>query len=137
MKTFLIKLTLIAALTIFALYNYRFLSFDKGWSNFSINKNEDISAIVNIKSTPTKVEYYKKTFSNNEYIYRIFISTNEENYLLHARQYDIDNLDLIANFDKNIKPNLIKPIPFYVEIIIGLIILIIPFGRKNKNLNPT
>ena len=130
---FIVKLIIILGLACFALVNYRCLTFDKGWSTVSINNNESVSAFKLINSIPSKIEYYEKTISNNEYGYKVFIVTNGDNYLLDATEQDIQALDVLGIFASNIKPEKIAPIPFYVEIIIGVIVLIIPVRRKKKS----
>lgn len=127
---FIIKLALIIGLVLFAFINYRIFSFDKGWVDVSINGRENISAVSLINSIPTKIEYYKKTIKNNEYDYKIYIETSKDNYLFDATEKDIQALDILGLFATNIKPQKVTPIPFYVEIIIGFLIIIIPFGRR-------
>lgn len=130
---FILKTILLLVLILFALINYRCLSINKGWSTVNINNKETISAIKFINSIPTKIEYYKKTIKNNEYDYKIYIETNDKNYLFDATYESIQTLDIIGIFAKDIKPQEITPIPFYIEIIIGFIIIIIPFGKKQEN----
>lgn len=86
-----------------------------------------ISTIVGIK----KVEYYENTIQN-EYKYKVYIVTNEDAYLLNATQEDIDSFSLLGIFSDNIQPEKITPIPFYVEIVVGLIIIFFPTGKKKK-----
>ena len=129
---FILKLIILIGLTVFALVNYRILSLDKGWSIVDINNKTSISAVELINSIPTKIEYYKKTISNSEYDYKVFISTNEKNYLFDAKEEEIKALDFLGLFAKNLSPEKITPIPFYCEIVVGIIILIVPFGRRRK-----
>ena len=130
---FIIKTILLISLTLFALIDYRCLSIEKGWSIVEVNNKESITAVRFIESIPTKIEYYKKTINNGEYDYKVYIETNDKNYLFDATYEQIQTLDVIGLFAKDIKPKEIKPIPFYIEIIVGFIILIIPFGKKSKN----
>lgn len=127
---FFIKLIILAGLACFALVNYRCLSLDKGWSVVSINNKESITAVSLIESIPTKIEYYKKPFSDDEY--KVYIETNGDNYLFDATEKDLLVLDVLGVFAPNIKPQKITPIPFYVELILGLIIIFLPFGRRNN-----
>ena len=122
----LIKLILLVAIVVFALWNYRYLSFDKGFSKTQM-EDDFISTIVGIK----KVEYYENTIQN-EYKYKVYIVTNEDAYLLNATQEDIDSFSLLGIFSDNIQPEKITPIPFYVEIVVGLIIIFFPTGKKKK-----
>ena len=125
----LIKLILLVAIVVFALWNYRYLSFDKGFSKTQMEDDfsSTISTIVGIK----KVEYYENTIQN-EYKYKVYIVTNEDAYLLNATQEDIDSFSLLGIFSDNIQPEKITPIPFYVEIVVGLIIIFFPTGKKKK-----
>ena len=131
----LIKLALIAALAVFALVNYRYLSFDNGWSITDLNNKTTVSAAEYIDYIPTKVEYYKKTISTSEYEYKVFIETNAANYLFDATADDISALNTLGILSSSLKADRITPIPFYVELVIGLIILIIPAGKKKKTGN--
>ena len=142
-----IKIVLIAALVLLIFFNYKYISFDKGISKQDIetkNVTEFLQTLSNIKS----VQYYKKTFTKPErngpsgqrpsnyqdydYKYKIYIVTTQEAYLLDATQDDIDSFNIMGVFSSNLQPELIKPIPFYIEIILALIILVIPFGRKKS-----
>ena len=127
---FIVKFVLIIGLVFFAFTNYRLFSFDKGWVTVSINNRENISAVSLINSIPTKIEYYKKTVKTNGYDYKIYIETNKDNYLFDATEKDIQTLDILGIFSTNIKPQKVTPIPFYVKIIIGFLIIIIPFGKR-------
>lgn len=121
---FIIKTVLIVIICIFGLCNYRILSLDKGLSKFSTDNENGATYII-------KAEYYKKTITNDEdeYEYYIFISTNEDNYLLNVTEDYIESL--------SIKPNKISPIPFWAEIAVIFVILIIPIGRKQKRTKTT
>ncbi len=137
MKVF-IKLVLLAAITLFALFNYRILNFDKGISKTSM-EDKSVTEVLTTVAGITKVEYYKLPFASEDsdsledYIYNVYIVTNNDAYLLKATKADITAFNTLSIFSKNLKPNKIKPIPFYVEIILGIIIIFIPFGRrKNK-----
>lgn len=132
LSRFILKLLLLLGLAVFALVNYRYLSFDKGWSNFGENSNGSFTAESFYDYIPTKIEYYEKTIKNNEYDYRIFIKTNGGNYLFEATAQDITALEALGMIVPTFRPQQITPIPFYVEIILGIIILVLPFGRKRK-----
>ena len=132
---FILKTILLISIALFALIDYRCLSIEKGRSIVETNNKKSITAIEFIESIPTKIEYYKKTINNSEYDYKIYIETNDKNYLFDATYEQIQTLDVIGLFAKDIKPQEIKPIPFYIEIVVGFIILIIPFGKKQENNN--
>lgn len=142
-----IKLILLLILTLFALFNYRFISFNKGISKTKMDNNMSITEILTTVTSINKIEYYKRPFMNGrdknsphqpsnyqsyDYIYRVYIVTNNEAYLLKATQDDINAFNTIGIFSQSFKPNKISPIPYYVEIIIGFIILIIPFGKRKS-----
>ena len=82
--------------------------------------------LINIE----KVEYYKKTIKQDNYKYNVYIQTNDYAYLFLATQDDIDSFKTMWLFSGNLKPQKISPIPFYIEIIIGFVILIIPIRSK-------
>lgn len=128
----IIKLILLAAIVIFALTNYRLFSFEKGFSEMSIESKNIVEAIKKI-SDIEKVEYYKKTIQGGEYKYKIYIETKDDAYLLDAKQEDVDALDTLGILINNLKPEKVSPIPFYFEIIAGVIVLAIPFGKKEKD----
>lgn len=123
----LIKLVLIIAIIMFALYNYRVFSFKKGFSKTSLESksfNEFISKLTGIE----KVEYYSTSDSS----YKVYILTNGDAYLVDAKQEDIDTFSTLGIFSKSLKPEKFSPIPFYFEIIACIVILFIPIGKKKK-----
>ena len=137
-----IKLILLSIITIFALFNYRVLNFDKGFSKTNLN-NMGVVEVLTTVSNIEKVEYYKMPFmsENNspdrpsyyqsfDYIYRVYIVTSEDAYLLGATADDIRAFKTLGIFSKNLSPNKITPIPYVVEIIAGLILICIPFGKR-------
>lgn len=141
----LIKIMLLIVVIGFALINYRYFSFEKGFSRTSF-EDKSVIEILNTVTGIKKVEYYHKTIvlgetskesgSSNylpgDYEYRVYITTNEDSYLLDATQDDIDAFKTLGIFSKTLNPEKITPIPFYVEIIIAILILVIPFGKKDK-----
>lgn len=144
----LLKFFLLLIIVLFALFNYKFISFDKGISKTSM-ENMSVREVLTAVTGITNVEYYEMPFmkkikeSNDsvhrpsnyqsyDYIYRVYIVTNNDAYLLKATQDDIDAFNVLGIFSKTLKPNKITPIPYYVEIIIGFLVLVIPFGRPKK-----
>lgn len=139
------KLLLLSAITLFALFNYRVLSFDKGISKMSM-ENKSVIEVLNTVANIKSVEYYKLPFTRDEqssqnrpdnyqssdYNYRVYIVTNDEAYLLSATLDQINSLNTLDIFSKSLKPNKISPIPYYVEIILGLIIIFFPFGKRKE-----
>lgn len=128
---FLIKMILIVGIVLFALVNYRYFSFNKGFSKLSM-EDKSVTQVLSTLTGVTKVEYYKKTISKDENVYSVYIVTNQDVYLLSATQEEIEGFNILGIFSNNFKPEKITPIPFYVEIVLGLIILLIPFGRKTR-----
>ena len=143
-----LKLIIIVLIVLFALFNYKFISFDKGISKTSA-ENMSVSEVLTTVTGIVKVEYYERPFMKKikesedsvsrpgnyqyyDYTYRVYIVTNNEAYLLNATQDDIDAFNILGIFSKTIKPNKISPIPYYVEIIVGFLILVIPFGIPKK-----
>ena len=127
----LIKFLLLVAIVVFALINYRIYSFDKGFSKSDMEGKsftETLTTLANIQ----KVEYYEKTIKDEEYIYKVYIETSEDSYLFEATQKDIDSFKMLGIFSNNLQPQKVNPIPFYFEIIVGVIILFIPFGKKKS-----
>lgn len=146
---FLLKLILLTIITLFALFNYRFISFDKGISKTNMD-DKSVRQVLSTVADITKVEYYKRPFMDGkpsngsqrpsnyqpyDYIYRVYIVTNNEAYLLKATEDDIEAFQTLGIFSKTLKPNKINPIPYYIEIIIGFLILVIPFGIPKKKSN--
>lgn len=135
MKIFIrvvIKFLLLSALICFALINYRYLSIGKGWSVRELNNSSSISSVSSlITSPPTKIEYYQKYVNNKDgYYYKVYIVTDGDNYLLDATEEDIQTFSFLAAFATDVKPEKIKPIPFYVEIVLGFAIFFIPIRRR-------
>ena len=127
----IIKLLLIAGIIVFALWNYRFLTFNKGFSKTNY-ENKSISQTLSTLKNINKVEYYKTVIKKDDYTYNVYIETTEDAYLLKATQDDIDSFKVLGIFSNKLNPQKISPIPFYFEIIIGFIILLIPTGSKSK-----
>lgn len=142
----IIKLALVVVIILFALSNYKYISFEKGISKTYFN-DMSVRNILQTVSGVKSVQYYKKTippiatptfgprpsnYQSYDYIYKVYIVTSEDAYLLDATQDDIDAFKVLGVFSSKLKPELIKPIPFYYEIIIGLIIIVIPFGLKKQ-----
>lgn len=139
----LLKLILLTIIILFALFNYRVISFEKGISKTNMN-NMSASEVLTTVANISKVEYYQvmkeptyngqrpSNYQPSDYIYRVYIVTNQDAYLLKATQDDINAFNTIGLFNKTLTPNKITPIPIYVEIIIGLLVIFIPFGIPKK-----
>ena len=127
----IIKLLLLVGVVLFALIDYRIFSFDNGFSKTSMADKtfgEFITTLTDIE----KVEYYKKTINDDKNPYSVYIVTNNENYLLDATKEDIETFGVLGIFSDKLKPEKIEPTPFYVEIIIGVLILLIPTKKKKS-----
>ena len=143
----ILKLIILIILTLFTLFNYRFISLDKGISKTNI-EDMSIEEFLSTATNITGIEYYQRPFMDGEppsdiaprpsnlqyydYMYRIYIVTNDDAYLIKATKYDIKAMQTLGLFSQTLKPNKINPIPYYVEIIIGFLVLIIPFGHAKK-----
>lgn len=120
-----IKYILLIAIPIFALMNYRVLSFQKGFSKTSTN-GMSFEKFVSQFSYISKIEYYEQPFDSENYY--VYIVTSGDAYLLEADETDIAGLSLLGSLSKNIRPTKIAPIPFYVELIVFFVIVLIPVG---------
>lgn len=127
-----IKLVLATCIVFFALWNHRFFSFYKGFSKTSY-EDYGIVQTLNELENIEKVEYYEKVIKSDDSQYKVYILTSEYAYLLDASQDDIDTMKTMTVFNDDNKPQQFKPIPFYVEVIVGAAILAIPFGWKKKD----
>lgn len=126
-----IKLIFITVIVFFALWNHRFFSFYKGFSKQNYEDYDITTTLITVQNIE-KVEYYEKVIKSADSEYKVYILTSDDAYLLDASQDDIDNIQTLTIFNEDNKPQKFKPIPFYVEIIVGFIILIMPLGWKKK-----
>lgn len=132
-----IKLLIIVVLVFAALINYRIFTFDGGFSKTNY-ENKDISNFLYEFTGIEKIEYYKRTIPHKDSPYAVFISTRGDNYLCGASEEDLKILKSTGALSgllgsTKITPKEVTIIPFYVEIIAGFIVLIIPFGRRKRN----
>lgn len=125
MRRFLGKLFIILILAFFTVINYRYFSFTKGISKFDMNDKtfiEQVEALTNIE----KVEYYSKVIADGDKKYNVYVVTNKDAYLFSATENDITALSVTGYFANNVKPQKVTVIPFYVEIICGVVVLFFP-----------
>ena len=133
----LVKILVVFAILVFALFNYRFLTFSQGISQHNFEDQSVLEAMQTLSNIKT-VQYYHKTFvsksddDKSQYIYRVYLETDDAAYLLDATQDDIDMFETLGIFNSKLQPKKITPIPFYVEIVVSIIVLILPFGRRRK-----
>ena len=126
----LIIFVVVLAIVIFALFNYRIISFKHGVSKQSQDKS--ILSSTEMLRKITSVKYYKKPVvskSDKESgnIYRIYIETANEAYLLDVTENDINAFKVVSRLDPKVQPQKITPVPFYVDIIVALIVIVAPF----------
>ncbi len=130
---FFIKLLLIIGIIIFGLVNYRVLSLNNGFSQNEISGNMTLKEAVLTLTGISKIEYYDTApFPFNSESRSLYIETSQKNYLLTVSQSEIDALNIVGIFSSKVKPQKITPVPFYVEIIVGIVVLALPFGKRNN-----
>ncbi|MCH5157362.1 MAG: hypothetical protein J1G02_05780 [Clostridiales bacterium] len=122
-----IKVVLVVAIVLFALFNYKIITFKHGISRHHVDGNNVLESLQTLKNVRS-VKYYDKIVKSksDSNIYRIFIETDTDAYLLDANQSDLEAFDIVGGFGSRYKPQQIKPIPFYVEIIVGLLVVLFP-----------
>lgn len=126
-----VKILLVIGVCLFSLINLRVYSFNKGFSKTEYPENKTIVETIKTIANLKKVEYYKLSFNDDEYIYNVYIETNEDCYLLRAKQEDIDAFSTLGILIDSFKPEKISPIPIYVDVAIMLAILAIPLGKRS------
>ncbi len=128
----LLKLLLVLAISVFGLINYRLFSFDKGISKTNMEDQTLTQALTTLTSIQ-KIEYYESPIKDGEYTHIVYIVTSEDAYLFKATQNEIDAFKFLGIFSSKMQPEKISPIPFYIEIILIIVILAVPFGRKKQS----
>lgn len=121
-----IKIIIITALILFALYDYRIFSFGRGFSKNEYNERtivENISRIINIE----KIEYYETETQNS---YMLYIQTSDEAHLTNVPKEIIGAYTIGGQIIRNVKPTRIYPIPYCVEAFIIFTIIILPTRRR-------
>lgn len=129
----LVKLILMIAIGMFGLINLRVYSFNKGFSKFNTGEDMTVTEFISLLTDIKKVEYYSRSFKDDEYKYNVYIKTGGDCYLLKATQEDIDAFSTLGIFSSKLKPQKVAPIPIYVDLIAMFIVLIIPVRKKNYN----
>ena len=139
----LIKVFLVVAIVLFALFNYKIITFKHGISKHHADGDNVLESLQTLSGVQS-VKYYNKiveTKGENEstnYKYRVFIETGSDAYLLDATQAELDAFGVVGTLSNRYKPQKITPIPFYVEIIVGVLVVLFPpidmiKNLKNKN----
>lgn len=139
-----IRAVLIVLIVLFALFNYKVITFSHGISKRQEDNKNVLQSLQSLSDVKV-VKYYDKIVptksetDSSVYIYRLYVETTEEAYLLNVTQDHIDAFEVVSKFDPKYTPQKITPIPFYVEIIVGIIVLF-PFElffkfKKSKNTN--
>lgn len=126
---FIVKLILLGGIVFFALWNYRLFEINKGWSKTEINNKSSFSQVIGLITDIEEVEYFKIPHSCDSDNYKIHITTTTDSYLFDTDEDGIKALKLLA-LPSNVKPESVTVIPFYVEIVVGLLVIIIPFGKR-------
>lgn len=141
----LIKVFLVVAIVLFALFNYRIITFKHGISKHHADGDNVLESLQTLKDVQS-VKYYNKIVESKDddgsrvYKYRIFVETGKAAYLLDATQAELDAFKTVGELSARYQPTQIKPIPFYVEIIVGLLVALFPpfemwqklFGKNKK-----
>ncbi len=130
-RRFFIKLALVILIIIFALFNCKYISFQYGFSDVSVNNKTTYSgAISNIKNIQ-KIEYYRKDILNNNNKYMVYIISNDSTALLEATEADIIAIELAGATDiYDVKE--ISPVPFYFELMLMIFIVFYPTRSKDE-----
>lgn len=126
----IIKALLIVAIAIFALVNYRVFSFSKGFSKSDLDNNNSEAVITELLNI-NKIEYYDTPLAN-EQPYIIYVETAQSGYLFRIDNDGISTLSTVGIFANTITPQKISPIPFWIEIIVAVVITFIPFRSSKK-----
>ena len=126
----LIKLILLVGVIVFALFDYRVVS-SKGFSKFDMTEDKSLVEFLQTLGSIEKIEYYKNIFPN-DYKYLLYIETKDESFLFNAENEDINGLNVAGFLIDKLKPVKIDPIPIYVEIVFGSLILFSFFVPDNK-----
>lgn len=129
-----LKLILLIAIVLFALTDYRILSFSTGFSQKSM-EGKNIIEFFQTVSKISKVEYYEfeQYIDGKTYEYKVYLETESVGYLLDATDDDINGLKGLSMFSGNLKPERVSPIPYWVEIIVGLIVLLFPEPKSKES----
>ena len=126
-----IKVVLAIFIVLFALFNYKIITFTHGISKQQSDGDNTLASLQTLKDVKS-VKYYNKTIApksdseSGNYKYRIFIETGDDAYLLDATQAQLDAFGAVGELSPRYKPHQIKPVPFYVEIIVGIIVVLLP-----------
>ena len=127
-----IKVVVLLGILIFAFCNYRIITFGRGSSVTAISQNGSYDLTLPETLSIDKIEYYRQTIPSGDYTYKVYFETSEAGYLLDATDSDITAIELLDSSGA-IEADEITIVPFYVDIILGILVLIIPFGIKRKN----
>ena len=105
MKKF-IKPAIILLIVIFALFNYRVLSFGGGISKFDMkdagssieDSGSSFGNFILTLSSIEKVEYYEKTIKFTENTHNYYILTSDGAYLMESTEDGVDAFKLLGIF---------------------------------------
>lgn len=127
-----LKVVVLLGILIFAFCNYRIITFGRGSSHTAISQNGSYDLTLPETLSIDKIEYYRQTIPSGDYTYKVYFETSEAGYLLNATNSDITAIEVLDRSGA-IEADEITIIPFYVDMILGIVVLIIPFGIKRKN----
>lgn len=126
-----IKLALIILIIIFALFNCKYISFQYGFSDVSINNKTTYSGAISHIKNIQKIEYYRKDILNNDNKYMVYIISNGSTALLEATEADIVAIELAGATDIYAVKE-ISPVPFYFELMLMIFIAFYPHRSKDE-----
>ena len=128
MKRFFIKLALIVVVLAIGVWNYKLVSFSGGIkfpSEAPATFTDTIKELTNIQ----KIYYYNNPFGED---YVTIIETDEHLYLSTATQDELNVIDFAGIFASDLKPQPVTIIPWYVYLIVVLVIAFFPRLKRRK-----
>ena len=128
MKRFFIKLALIVVVLAIGVWNYKLVSFNGGIkfpSEAPATFSDSIKELTNIQ----KIYYYNNPFGED---YVTIIETDEHLYLSTATQEELNLIDIAGIFASDLKPQSVTIIPWYVYLIVVLVIAFFPRLKRRK-----
>lgn len=126
---FFIKLILLASIFTFGLFNYKLISINGGFKIASTNANIESNS-YKLLSYLQGIYYYKNPFSDD---YIVILETDTALAIYTMTEPELQTVMIFQVFDSNLEPKAIGVVPWYIFLIAGIIVLLIPFGRKKKN----
>ena len=136
----LIKPAIILLIVIFALFNYRVITFGGGFSKFDMedagssieDSGSSFGNFILTLSSIEKVEYYEKTIKFTENTHNYYILTSDGAYLMESTEDGVDAFKLLGIFSEKLQPKKITPIPYYIDLLVIIAVIFIPLETKKK-----